>query len=125
MKTQLGLKNIVILILVVIAIISSLFDMSFIQGLYIRINDRSYFMNDYSHIIFYALFGIFFLVNGINFVRGLLYITLFTISMELLQSFSPSRNVDIDDVITSIAGWTAGYIIYWLSKFLIKVKEER
>jgi glycopeptide antibiotics resistance protein len=125
MKRFLNLQNLVIISCVVISIIASLTDVAFIQGIYFNIGNRTIFMNNYSHIIFFAILGIIFRKYGITFLRGLAYITLFTTSLELLQTFTPSRNVDIEDILSGIIGWLSGFLLLTIYELFVKREDKK
>lgn len=125
MRRFLIFKNLVVIFLVATSIIASLTDMAFLQNIYFNAGNTTIFMNDYSHIIFYAILGIIFRKYGITFLRGLVYITLFTTSMELLQTFTPSRNVDIDDILMGISGWFLGFTLLAIYGLLVKREEKK
>lgn len=125
MRRFLTFQNVVIIFFVALSIIASLTDMAFIQGIYFSIGNRTIFMNDYTHIIFYGILGIIFRKYGVAFLRGLFYITLFTTSLELLQIFTPSRNVDIDDVLMGISGWFLGWTLFGIYGLFVKREEKK
>ncbi len=125
MKELLTFKNLVIIFFFSLSIIASLTNMSFIQDIYFRIGGKTIFMNDYSHIIFYAIIGIIFRKYGITFLRGLIYIVLFTVSLELLQTFTPSRNVDVKDILSGITGWFIGFIVLTIYELTVKKEKKR
>ncbi len=125
MKRFLTFQNLAILFLVAVSIIASLTDMAFIQGIYFSVGNRTIFMNDYSHIIFYAIIGIFFKKYGIALLRGLVYIALFTTSLEFLQTFTPSRNVDIDDILMGISGWFLGWTLFAIYGLFVKRENKK
>lgn len=125
MKKFFDLQNLVLTFFVVGGIVASFTDMAFIQGIYFNIFGKTFFMNDYSHIIFYGILGIIFRKYEISFSRGLIYITLFTISMELLQTFAPTRNVDIDDILGGIFGWASGWTLLTIYGLLLKKEEKK
>ncbi len=125
MKEFLTLKNLVVIFFVAISIIASLTDIAFIQGIYFHIGKKTIFMNDYSHIIFYAIIGIIFRKYGITFLRGFIYITLFATSLELLQTFTPSRNVDVGDVFSGVTGWFIGSGVITIYELMTRKEERR
>lgn len=125
MRRFLTFQNLIIIFFVTASIIASLTDMAFIQGIYFSIGKRTIFMNDYTHIIFYGILGIIFRKYGVAFLRGLIYITLFTISLELLQTFTPSRNVDIDDVLMGISGWFLGWTLFGIYELFVKREDKK
>lgn len=118
------IKYLFLMAWVILAFVASLSNMAPIQGTFFNIGTKTIFVNDYSHILFYGILGAIFRYYEITFLRGLFYITLFASSMELLQTFTPTRNVDIDDVLTSIIGWGSGYILLLAYQFMTG-KEEK
>lgn len=112
-------KNILIFSCVLISIIASITDMRLLRDIYNVVDGKNYLMTNYSHIFFYGFLGVIFYTYSVAFIRGLFYILLFAVSLELLQSFSPIRNVDIDDVLMSLAGWISGYIFFLVLNIII------
>lgn len=125
MKKFLTLQNLIITSCVAVSIFASLINIAFIQNIYFNLGGKTIFMNDYSHIIFYGILGIIFRKYKVTFIRGITYIILFATSMELLQTFVPSRNADIGDIISGIIGWLSGFTLLTIYGLVVKTEEKK